>query len=250
MKTDILFLAERLTDLLYPPRCPVCSALLPPLPDVRSRCTWKDLVCRDCAGQLPWLREPLCKKCGRPLEENRSEEEFCYECAHSTRPYHEGKGIFAYRGQLRESVLQMKFHNKREWLDFFAAAMAAGGYRFLERTAVRTIVPVPSGRAKRRRRGYDQSVLLAEKLAVLTGIPVSTGNLVRIRDTRAQSGLGMRDRRENLKEAFAVLDPAGMKQPVLLTDDIYTTGATLEECCAALRRAGITQVFFLVLCMA
>ncbi len=250
VKKTSVFVAEKLTDLLYPPRCPVCAALLPPLPDLRSECAWNDLVCGNCAMDLPWLREPLCKKCGRPLEESRTEEEFCAECTSRKRLYREGKGIFAYRGQLRESVLSMKFQNKREWLDFFSAAMAQSADRYLKRTGVRTIIPVPSSRAKKRRRGYDQSVLLARKLSVRTKIPVCEGNLIRIRDTQAQSGLGMRQRRENLKDAFVLKDSGIVSEPVLLTDDIFTTGSTLEECCGALRRAGITQICFLVLCMA
>ena len=244
------FLAEKLADLFYPPRCPLCAGVLPPLPRLRRECSWQELVCISCAKELPWIREPVCKKCGRPLEDDREEEEYCAQCARTERPYVEGRGVFSYRGALRRSVLQMKYYNRREWLTFFAAAMTPHAVDAAVRRGVRTIVPVPCSRKKKRQRGYDQSVLLAKQLSDRSGIRMCADSLIRTRDTRALSGLGMRERRENLEGAFTVLHAERLEEPVLLTDDIFTTGSTLEECCAALGRAGIREIYFLVLCIA
>lgn len=246
----IRLLSETAEDVLYPPRCPLCQAILPPAGRLACQCAWTQKICPDCAPKLPWIREPVCKKCGRPLREDT--DEYCPECASRQLPYREGRCTFAYSGALRESVLRMKFHGRREYLDFFAAAMADAQRPFLERIRPDVIIPVPMSARKRRQRGFDQCRLLCRKLEQRTGIPANMKALVRIRNTRAQSGLDLSGRRTNVRDAFRVQSSAfaygQVPGRVLLVDDIFTTGATAEECSRVLLEAGADQVFLLMLC--
>ncbi len=103
---------------------------------------------------------------------------------------------------------------------------------------------VPSEISSLKKRGYNQSHALAKELAGVIGIPLLEHNLVKIKKTQPQMKLGVKERAENIKDAFAVQNPAGFAgKKVFLVDDVYTTGATMEECAKTLRAAGAKQVW-------
>ena len=252
--------------LLFPPACAVCDRVLK---DRRA------LVCDECAGKLPWVRQPKCLVCGRPLGETAGSgrnltyayeqeirREKCSFCESRTVWFDRGESTFCYTAGIRESVLRMKFRNRRDHLDFYAVSMASAHERFLETVSPEVIIPVPMHKRKVRERGFDQCALLAEKLFQKTQIPVLKNALVRTRYTKPQKGLDAGLRRENLAGAFApgpalyggrnrkAGDDSGcMYNRVLLIDDIYTTGTTLNEACRTLRLAGVQNIFFLTLCV-
>jgi ComF family protein len=101
---------------------------------------------------------------------------------------------------------------------------------------------------KRAERGFDQAVLLAKELSGLCRIPVLENVLIRTRYTKASRKLGREHRIANLRGAFSVTRHELLPQSVLLVDDIYTTGMTMNHAAAALRKAGVTQIYFLTLC--
>ena len=142
----------------------------------------------------------------------------------------------------------MKFENKREYLDFYAWAMARAGKDFMDRIRPAVLMPVPMHPGKRRERGFDQSRILAEKLGKLTGISVDARSLTRNRFTLPQKDLDVRERKRNLRGAFSVKKGSLLREPVLLIDDIYTTGATMDEIARTLENEGIKRIYFLALC--
>jgi competence protein ComFC len=103
------------------------------------------------------------------------------------------------------------------------------------------IMPVPLHHKKERARGYNQSALLARELARITGWPLQ-GGLVRVKETQPQVGLSAEARQRNVAEAFT-WQGGSLHAPVLLVDDVCTTGATLSQCAAALRAAGVGQIY-------
>lgn len=230
-------LGKDILDLLYPPRCPICERIL-----LRR----EGLVCLECRKNLPYIEEPLCKKCGKPLY--NPEQEYCLDCEEQSHEFTCGRSIFLYEKKFRRSVQRMKFGNHREYLNFYAEEMAREGAKYLQRWKPKTILPVPVNRRKKRERGFDQSVLLARKLSALTGIPVEEGVLMRNRYTLPQKELNARERKRNLKGAFTVKEKDRLREPVLLVDDIYTTGATIDSICRELKKNGIYRIYFLVLC--
>lgn len=225
-----------LLDLLYPRRCPICQRIL------AGR---EGLVCADCRKRLPYIREPRCMKCGKPLD--RREQEYCPDCERGGHEFIRGRSVFLYEKGMRKSVHRMKFQNRREYLDFYAEEMARAGGDFIRQVSPRVLVPIPMHPRKRRERGFDQSRLLAEKLGELTGIPVERG-VIRNRYTLPQKQLDARERKANLRGAFSLREGVRLQEPVLLIDDIYTTGATVDEVCRTLHGAGITRIYFLGLC--
>lgn len=226
-----------LLDLLYPPRCPLCERIL-------SR--GERRVCFECRKTLPYLTEPLCKKCGKALRSQ--EQEYCLDCETQKHEFVQGRAVFLYEKNMRHSIHRMKFQNHREYLDFYAEEMADRGSVWLKHWGIRTILPVPAHRRKRRERGFDQSILLARKLGRLLEIPLQSGALVRSRYTLPQKLLNARERKENLKGAFVLREECRIQEPVLLVDDIYTTGATMDAVCRELKKHGINRIYFLVLC--
>ncbi len=219
-------------DCLYPPKCPICDEIL---------AQKSSLICPACRRALPVVREPLCRTCGRPLPS--AEQEQCGECALRVHAYLQGRSVFVYEGQLRDALMRMKFQNRREYLDFFAMAMVQYAQGWLGRICPEALVPVPMHPKKKKERGFDQCAILAKKVSGLSGIPVREDLVRRIRYTLPQKGLDLKSRYENMKDAFEV--PAGVLVPetVVLIDDIYTTGSTVDALAEVFRRNGAHAVY-------
>lgn len=224
--------------LLYPPRCPLCQRIL----SVREH-----YVCRSCSPHLPWIGT-CCLRCGRALDDET--KEYCDRCGVETHAFTAGRSTFLYEGALRDSVIRMKFKNHREYLDFYAAAMSIHSKSFLAQIRPAAMIPVPMHRQKRARRGFDQVRELTDILSAMTGIPAASDAAVRSRRTLPQKGLDAAQRRENLRGAFEIRGNALPKGPLLVIDDIFTTGSTIDELCRALRDAGAENLYFLTLCSA
>ena len=231
-------LIEAAVSLLYPSRCPLCEAIL----SGQER-----YVCSACSKALPWIRSG-CLRCGRPVADET--KEYCDQCLQETHAFTAGRSTFLYEGPLRDSVIRMKFKNHREYLDFYAAAMAESARSFLKAVHPAALIPVPMYRRKRAERGFDQVLELSERLSERTGIPVLKDAVFRTRGTKPQKGLDVRARRENVRGAFAVQKEKLPDGPVLLIDDIYTTGATIDALCGVLQEAGLHKLYFLTLCSA
>ena len=236
-----------LTDIFWPPRCPLCDALRPVgLRTDRLRADGQDAFCPSCRRALPAVRDPWCMCCGRQLEEG--EQEYCRVCGRRARAFDGGRIIFLYEGELRESVLRMKFSNRRDVIEPLAGEMAERGARFMQSKGPLVIVPIPMHAKKRRARGYDQSVLLARALGKKTGIPVAEKLLIRSRYTLPSKALGAEARTRNMRGAFSLKAGAVVPEQVLLVDDIYTTGTTMDEAARALKLGGVNRVWFITLC--
>lgn len=235
--TKRLFL-EMMLEILYPRRCPLC----------RETVGQKgEKICPACKKSLRPIREPACKKCGKPL--NRQEQEYCADCGREEHLYTRGLAVLPYEGAVRRSMGQIKFHNKREYLDFYGPYMAEIlGQRILS-WKVQAIAPVPMHPAKKRRRGFNQAELLAEKLGECLGIPVMPGLVERVRATRPQKELTRRERQNNLKGAFKIRGYDVKLKKIILVDDIYTTGSTVDAIAGELLRQGAEEVYFASLCI-
>ena len=223
--------------LLFPARCPLCGCVL----------TGKEqYVCAGCREKLPFITDPYCLRCGRPIRDET--KEYCPQCEKVSRQFDEGRCTFRYEGALRDALLDMKFKNRREYIPFFAAAMASRNRAYLQRNHFDMIIPVPLHPRKKAERGFDQCALIGRELSEQTGIPLRCGILKRVRYTSPQKTLNARERSINLEGAFAVNEgtlPPGAR--VLLIDDILTTGATLSECSRVLKKSGAGKVGFLAL---
>ena len=164
--------------------------------------------------------------------------------------YEYGLALFNYNDAARNSMVQIKYHNKREYLDFYGAAVAVRFEREIRRMRVDAIVPVPVHPSRRRKRGFNQAEVLAKIVGERLGIPVKAELLRRTKKTLPQKELSVGERLKNLSGAFRAGEIPGNIRRVLLVDDIYTTGSTIEACTRVLKAAGVETIYFVVICMA
>lgn len=185
-------------------------------------------------------------KCGKPV---LREQEYCGDCRKQPHFYSQGAAAFTYSDGLPDALYRMKFLNRRDYLDFFAEAMTMAVERRLNRWKPQVILPVPMHWRKKARRGYNQAELLADKISRRTGIPVEKNCIRCIRKTSEQKRLTRRERQRNLKNSFQIHKELAGITSVLIVDDVYTTGSTMDELAEMLRNSGIKEVYFIVLCI-
>lgn len=167
------------------------------------------------------------------------------------KTFDSGASLLNYNETTRWSMASIKYKDRREYLDFYAQAM---NIRFAKRVqvwGVEALVPVPIHSSRRRERGFNQAEELAERLSDYWGFPVDTKLLVRKKKTLPQRDLGPSQRLKNLQEAFALHPSVSDKIPksVIIIDDIYTTGSTVEACSRILKKAGVKRIYFLAICI-
>lgn len=233
---------NRLLEVVYPPECPVCGRILSGIGEKRRG------VHTACYSRLKRIVSPMCSKCGKPLLSEQ--QEYCYDCSSQRRSFEGGHGLWLYDRCSAASVFAFKYSGKRQYVDFYAMAMLHFYGKWMRSLDVQQLVPVPVSREKWRQRGYNQAELLAEAIGAALCIPVNRKGLVRLYSTAPQKELGREERRKNLENAFQAEKSRfeGIKR-VLLIDDIYTTGSTVEYCTRALKSVGVGKVWFFTLCI-
>ena len=231
-------LFQLITDLLFPRRCPVCGEIVVP----KGR-----LICPECLRTLSLVRPPVCKKCGKEVENET--QEYCLDCTRQKRTFDYGIALFNYDQVSSRSMAAVKYHNKREYLDFYSEAVMSRYEGLLRRMNPDVLVPVPVHPSRKRRRGFNQAEVLAGQLSEKLGIPMAADMLVRNKNTLPQKQLGPAERLKNLQKAFGPGISGGGIESVLLVDDIYTTGSTIEACARVLKKMGVKRIYFIVLCI-
>ena len=223
-------------DLVFPRRCPICDKPVKP---------YGGLICRECAGVPQPVGECTCCKCGKPVE---PEEEYCSDCRKKKHIYYRGAAAFRYRS-VSGSLYRFKYEGRREYADYYGREMARTLDRFTEETGAahmpQVLVPVPCSAQRIRKRGYNQAAVLAEKMSEIVHIPVDPVVLKRSKDTKALRTMSASERQNNLKRAFHAYGNSVRLKSIMLIDDIYTTGATVDACAQALLEAGAKEVSFL-----
>ena len=203
------------------------------------------MICPDCRGEILYVREPRCMRCGKPLK--RETEEYCPDCREHPSCIRQGRSVWLHRGKVPGAIYRFKYHNRRRYGKVFASEMMRCCGDELKRWRIGLIIPVPLHPSRKRKRGFNQAEILAAVLSEQTGIPVRKDVLFRIKKTKPQKTLDPGERRDNLKGAFAVSGRWKPCRNVLLIDDIYTTGSTIERCAGMLKKAGAENVWFLTI---
>ena len=223
---------ENLSGLLYPRHCPFCDRLL------RGD---EPYLCRRCARRVRFIQSPVCMKCGRPLE--HAHAEYCDACRRREHRFIQGFAPMLYLGDAQASVLNFKYGGRAEYAAFYARAIWNFGRERLKRWQPEAIIPVPVHPLRCCQRGYNQAQVTAAALADLMDIPEIGYPVQRVRNTRPQKGLAPSDRRANVRGAFRISDDITLPSTVLLLDDIYTTGATMDELAAAVSAHGASRIY-------
>ena len=198
-------------NALYPRCCPLChKALKEP-----SR-----LLCPSCEKVQKPVSGSRCMRCSKPVSQDR---EYCKDCEKTERSFDEGKGIYFYDERMRTSIVRYKYYGRRQYGEFFARAMCVYGKKEIERWR-------------------------PDLIGAFYHIPVAAELVVKVRSTKSQKKLNKAQRRKNLKHVFVCREPIKARC-VLVIDDVYTTGATMDAMAACLKEQGAQTVCFLTLCI-
>nr|WP_027870975.1 ComF family protein [[Eubacterium] cellulosolvens] len=223
---------SRIAELLYPRHCPVCDRLLSGN---------EPYICRDCAKNVKWIRGPVCMKCGRPLDTETGE--YCDNCRRRVHVYERNLAPFSYRNEIQTSIMRFKYGGRAEYAAFYAKAIAAYGQKQFNLWKPQMIIPVPVHTKRYIHRGYNQAGVLAEQLSKVLKIPAREDLVLRTKNTRPQKGQTPIGRRQNLSGAFCLAGGARIPKRILIVDDIYTTGATMDALAGVLLDGGAEKVW-------
>jgi ComF family protein len=231
---------KALASLAFPAPCRICARIL----DTGSTLPF----CHACMYALEQtLREPLCAQCGRPIVSAAAAEggsvPQCHLCRSQVYAFDFARSFGAYTPRMSRAILLLKYGNVAPLGAWFARRLAGLVQRQPGSFAADVVVPVPLDHGRMRGRGYNQAELIAKPMARLLGIPFRSYLLVRTRPRPNQLRLTRRERWETVRGAYATHKTAQVdKLRVILVDDVFTTGATLDACSRALKGAGAARV--------
>ncbi|HHZ02471.1 MAG TPA: ComF family protein [Tissierellia bacterium] len=232
---------ESFLELLYPEKntCFICNTYNESIND--------KYICIDCERKFIKLEPPLCAKCSKPIAS--TDHIFCRDCCTYDRSFEVSKSPYSYKGLVKDSIYNFKYYNKPYFYKLFGKClidyMKENNY-----TDFDYIVSVPLHPSKLRIRGYNQAELLGRYLSEKLSIPYKDV-LKRTKKTPKQSQQSKSSRRKNLKNAFSVKKlPRNeniKNSRVLLIDDVYTTGSTVDECSKTLLNFGVAKVYVITI---
>ena len=224
--------------LFYPARCPICG---------KPTGYKKELIHKKCREKLPYITGAKCMKCGKHVES--SEVEFCYDCTKIKHIYDSGRCLYSHNAEIKKSLYDFKYKNKREYAKAYGEELSDNFKNEIISWNADVIIPVPLHKSKLRLRGYNQAELIAKELGKNLNIPVDSKALLRKNKTKPQKELNDSDRKKNVKNAFIVDKSVVKYKKVILVDDIYTTGSTIDGCARVLKEKGIEKVYYIGMSM-
>jgi len=219
-------------DMLYPPRCPVCDDIILPKGEE---------ICIKCRGTFSSVGRVFCMKCGKPIKNPGRVN--CTECSNKKRNFDECRSAFVYDDAMRKSIYRFKYNKRREYARFYAKEIVSRLGGKINEYNVQAIIPVPMHKKKERDRGYNQAYLIAKEVSHLTNIPVFNNYILRNKSTKIMRNLGASERENNLKKAFKISSDVVKLNDVIVIDDIFTTGATIDAVAMCLKEYGVKKVY-------
>lgn len=193
------------------------------------------------------IKPPICMRCGKPIQDELAE--FCHDCEIKNFHFKRGVAVFAYSSAMKKSMYAFKYNNRREYGRYYGRVMAERFYDTVKGWGCDVLMPVPLHKYKFIKRGYNQAEVFARALSEEFGIPVDAHTLIRVRNTRPQKELSDVERKNNIENAFQTRINSIKYKKVILVDDIYTTGTTINECAGVLKRAGVEDIYFVTACI-
>ena len=183
-------------------------------------------------------------KCGKELEEE--EVEYCGDCMRQRHLFDRGRALFDYKS-MSDSIYRFKYKGRQEYAAYYAECMSVRLGEWIRQCRPDALVPVPIHSSKRYVRGYNQAEVLARELGTIIHIPVETNLIKRVRKTSPMKDLSVSERQNNLKRAFKICRNDVKLSTIIIIDDIYTTGSTIDAMSYELRKAGVERIYFVSL---
>lgn len=196
-------------------------------------------LCPDCVCLFTVADPPVCTCCGLIFKSRQGENHFCGDCLAAGKAFGRARAAGVYDQALMAVIHAYKYDGKVHLAGPLSKLLAAVYALHWPKDAIDLVLPVPLHPARLRQRGFNQAWLLIRSWKHRAAHDI----LHRTRRTIPQTGLGRKERLKNVKGAFAVKKPAAVKnRRVLLVDDVYTTGATVQECARILKKSHAAQV--------
>lgn len=226
---------KALLDTIFPPLCHACKAYLTD-PETLHLCT-------QCMQKVEPISSPLCTICGAPFATEGGADHKCGRCSEAPPPFAAARAAVVYDGVVQELIHTFKYDLKVQLRLPLALLTLRLLTPFIQTKNPDLVLPVPLHSKRLRARGFNQALLLGEKMAKEWNIPLSRRNLLRTRWTEPQIHLAAADRIANVRGAFALAHPEEIgNRRIVLIDDVYTTGSTAAECAKTLMLAGAKEV--------
>jgi len=225
-----IFFYDKIFNFFFPAKCGFCGEIT----------GTNSYICSECKRILCNEDRNCCNLCGKKIY---LEENICRECR-ERRVYYEKLIFFdEYKDVLKDRIIAYKFNDKSYLYSFFAELLMN---KIIDEE-IDLITAIPISKRRMKERGYNQSELIAKRISKLTGIPYFK-LLVKTRETKRQSELSKIERMINVKDSFVFNNKFNIKdKKILLVDDVFTTGATINECSKILKKLGSMSIKALVI---
>jgi ComF family protein len=232
-----------LIDFFFPPRCSFCG---------ENREDKNPAgICSACFGQIRKVAHPRCPRCGVGFATDLGEDHLCSDCLGGNGHFSKARALAHYEGIMPEIISRFKYRGDSRLAKPLGDLLADYGEPDFSFRDYLLVIPVPLHPHRLRRRGFNQSLLLARRISRRYSLPLNFTALRRLRATAPQTELSGAERQKNIRGAFAVFKEQTIaEKSILLIDDVFTTGATVEECAKVLLQAGANRVDVLTLARA
>lgn len=241
MKMKAEHLMNYMLNIIYPEKCLICESVLPLHYE-------KKFLCKNCESDIPWINGHACRKCGRPLMDTNLDN-LCGICINKSFSFEKGYAVFEY-DVIKASIKHFKYKGFKKdghgfsWLMYEYACK----HNLIEIFESDFLVPVPIFHEKKKIRGFNQAEILSNELSKYMNKPILKDILLRKNNTVPQSELSFEERKKNISGAFEVIKKEEVENKnIILIDDIFTTGSTVNECSRELYKNGASKVYFFAL---
>lgn len=228
---------KSIIDFIFPPQCYVCKKIL----------EGEDGLCFECLSKINFISKPMCEVCGFPFEfklSNKNNHLICPRCIKQPPRFARCVSAVRYDEVSKKIILPFKHGDKTNFAKFMAKVMCLTGKNLINDADV--IIPIPIHFTRMLKRKYNQASLLSKLIGKQMKKEVLYSTLLRKIATKSQGHLSTKERKSNVSGAFCVKYPEKIKgKKVLLIDDVFTSGATVNECTKVLKKNGAKQVYVL-----
>jgi ComF family protein len=265
-------LETAVVEAVFPAKCLACGCFIHPqdevfsqdisVPPYSGQCEglraddfvhhlMRPYLCADCTRKVTVVKPPFCLACGFLFKSKGADERLCGDCITSPKKFRVARAPVVYDEAFMNLVLSLKYRGKIQLAKPLGGLLLVAFLQHWDAGDIDIVIPVPLYQNRFKQRGFNQAFILIkswedfakELTADLTGLHIERQALVRNRSTPTQTGLGRKERMDNIKNAFSVPEFHKIEgKRVLLVDDVYTTGATVDECSRVLIKNGAASV--------
>ncbi len=238
LKRELIAYADVFLNFIYPRNiyCIVCNEAIE-----RHE---KYSLCGKCRNKVNFIEGKICIKCGKPLDEEYIPD-LCHDCINTDYHFTRALSCIEYNDTAKDIIYALKYHKKR-YISYHIAEIMKDRYSEFIRKNVDTIIPVPLHHRKEGERGFNQAYLISKYLGRWLEIHIDNKSLVRTKSTKSQNKLTRPERIKNMKNAFKIVCDKNIRgKKILIIDDIYTTGTTVNEISRELFSKGASDAYVL-----